>query len=388
MGLMKSVKNIAKEIRSFYSFYRELRKDERDIVFYSEDTASYNYFEGLIDYLVDVEGMKVCYITSDISDPLLRQKRKNIKVLYIKSLLPFFTVSLTSKILIMTMPDLHRFHVRRSEFGTHHIYLFHNIGSSFPVIRYGALFHYDAIFCVGPHHFEEIRRQEEIYALPKKNLVEFGYYRVEKIYNEYKKMGNANAGKLCSGCKGIVLLGPSWGKNSILNLFGDKVIGLLLAAGYRVIVRPHPMTKKYDRQLLKGINEKFKENRNYVFEGEISSVDSALNSDLLICDWSGFAYEYAFGMEKPVLFIDVPQKIVNPRYGELGIEPIDKGLRERIGEVVRKDEIGNIVFFAEKMMKNRDTYINSIVEERNRIIYNFLNSSKVGAQYIHNVIAH
>ena len=70
----------------------------------------------------------------------------NVDVFYFKKLLPTIIRNLKSKALIMTMPDLGLFHIKRSKYGTNHIYIFHNIGSSFPVIRYGALFHYDTIF--------------------------------------------------------------------------------------------------------------------------------------------------------------------------------------------------------------------------------------------------
>ncbi len=373
-----------KEFKSFWVFYKKIDKRERDIVFYSEDGGSYSYYEGLIDYLTNRENLKICYITSDIYDPILTKTKTNIKALYIKSLLPLFTLTLTSKLLIMTMPDLHRFHIRRSEFGTHHIYMFHNIGSSFPVIRYGALFHYDTIFCAGPHHNEEIRQQEKIYDIPEKNFLNFGYYRLEKIYNENKCYMPSNA--RVSKYKATLLLGPSWGENSILNLCGSKLIRILLQSDYEVIVRPHPMTRKKSPTLIESLNNEFKDYDNYVFADDISSIKAIYESDLLISDWSGFVYEYAFGTERPVLFIDVPQKIVNHRYKEVGIEPIDVGIRNRIGEVLGVDELEKADSVITHLLANKDAFVNEIVKARNEYVYNFGNSSKVGAEFIRKFI--
>ena len=70
------------------------------------------------------------------------------------------------------------------------------------------------------------------------------------------------------------------------------------------------MTRKTNPALLDSLNSAFKGFPNYVFEEDIASVESLFTSDILICDWSGLSYEYAFGTERPVLFIDVPQKIV------------------------------------------------------------------------------
>lgn len=375
---------ILRELKSFYTFYRKIPKNERQIVFYSEDIASYRYFEGLIDYLTNKENLKICYITSDTSDPVLSQKIHNIRGLYIKSLLAFFTVTLDSKLLIMTMPDLHQFHVRRSERGTNHVYLFHNIGSSFPVIRFGALFHYDTIFCSGPHHIKEIRAQEELYDLPKKQLVEFGYYSLEKVYNDYKNYDHSK--KRPSNYKARILIAPSWGENSILNFCGSELIRILLESDYEVIVRPHPMTKIHTPEVLKSLNKEFKDFDNYVFEGEITSTESFYNSDLLISDWSGVSYEYAFGTERPVLFIDVPQKIVNEKYKEIDIEPVDIGIRNRLGAVLKPDELEKADSLITHILANKDSYIAEIIKARGEFVYNFGDSSRVGAEFIRRLL--
>ena len=218
--------HLLKELKSFWTFYKRTSSSDRRIVFYAEDIASYSYYEGLIRQLTDKENQKICYITSDLNDPLLIEDRFNLKAFYIKSLLSLFTLTLNSEILIMTMPDLHQFHIRRSEFGTHHIYMFHNIGNSFPVIRYGALFHYDTIFSVGQHHDQEIRHQEELYNLSQKNLIKFGYFRLEKIYRDYRQYISKGVNE--SDFKANILLGPTWGDDSILNTCGYELIKILL----------------------------------------------------------------------------------------------------------------------------------------------------------------
>jgi YidC/Oxa1 family membrane protein insertase len=372
--------NFIDELKSFWIFYNKLHKSEREVVFYAENAASYSYFEGLIDQLTTKLDMTICYITSDRDDPLFKQNLKKVRVLYINTLLRYFIGILNSKIIIMTVPDLHRMNIKRSSFGTHHIYMFHNIGSSFPVIRFGALFHYDTIFCAGPHHNEEIRRQEEIYSLPKKNLVNFGYYRLEKIAEGYRRYNPA--ARNMSSHKARILLGPSWGDNSILNLCGNTLIRYLLQSGYEIIVRPHPMTLKETPGLIQSLNDEFGNRDNYIYADDISTVEAIYESDVLISDWSGFVYEYAFGTERPVLFIDVPRKIVNERYKEVGIEPMDDGIRKRIGTVLDLNELENVDAALTDLLSNKDAYVNEIIKARNEYVYNFVNSSRIGADYI------
>src|SRR6266699_1038335 len=66
---------------------------------------------------------------------------------------------------------------------------------------------------------------------------------------------------------------------------------------------------------------------------------SLLESDLLICDWSAMAIEYALGLGKPVLFVDVPPRVRNPRYAELGIEPMEMRIRRDLGTVLPLDRV-------------------------------------------------
>ena len=76
---------------------------------------------------------------------------------------------INSEIVVMTMPDLNQFHIRRSLRSTHYIYIFHAMVSTHVQYREGAFDHYDAIFCVGPHHAREIQRREELEHLSTKH---------------------------------------------------------------------------------------------------------------------------------------------------------------------------------------------------------------------------
>jgi len=370
---------IAKEISDYIRF-KELNQRNKDIIFYSEDEESFFHFEGIINHLTIHLNLKLTYITSQYSDPILSNNMDNVDVFYFKKLLPTIIRNLKSKALIMTMPDLGLFHIKRSKYGTNHIYIFHNIGSSFPVIRYGALFHYDTIFCVGMHHKIEIKKQEEIYNLNEKKLLDFGYHKLELIKKQFDNYNNNNNNNKTNKIK--ILIAPSWGDNSILNYCGIKLIQTLLNNGSIVIVRPHPMTFKKSKKLINQIIKDYNQNENFFLEKNISSTDSFYNADILVTDWSGVAYEYAFGTGKPILFIDVPQKIVNPRYKEIGIDPVDISVRDKIGKVLKLKDIDKISDYVNELIINKDKYFERINKSRDEMVYNFGTSSKVGATYI------
>ena len=66
--------------------------------------------------------------------------------------------------MIMTMPDLETFHIKRSKsHPVHYIYMFHSMVSTHLVYRKSAFDNYDTIFCVGEHHLDEIQNTEKYY---------------------------------------------------------------------------------------------------------------------------------------------------------------------------------------------------------------------------------
>ena len=178
---------LLKEIIDFYLFFWRTSKEEKRIIFYAEHEGYYPNFEGLIGELTGKNQQTICYITSDPNDPILQNPEPRIKTFYLKNLLIFFMIFVNCRVVVMTLTDLHQFHLKRSINPVHYVYVFHSMVSTHMIYRYGAFDYYDSILCVGPHHIKEIRKHEELYRLPRKELVKAGYYRLERIYAEYQK---------------------------------------------------------------------------------------------------------------------------------------------------------------------------------------------------------
>ena len=91
---------------------------------------------------------------------------------------------------VMTMPDLENYHIKRSYVrkDAEYVYMFHYPLSTHMVLHTGALDHYDTILCVGEFQFAERRKQEELYHLPQKKLVLCGYGQLEKLQDAYDKL--------------------------------------------------------------------------------------------------------------------------------------------------------------------------------------------------------
>ena len=110
--------------------------------------------------------------------------------------------------------------------------------------------------------------------------------------------------------------------------------------------------------------------------------DQSLTADLLITDLSGIALEYAFGTERPVIFIDLPLKIKNPNYKDLKVDPFELSIRSEIGKIVPPDNIDDIDKIASELINNQSKSKNKIRMLREKYVLNFGNSSEIAAQTI------
>ena len=251
---LKEIALLSKEIASFYRFFWKIPKTKKVIVFYAEHEGYYPNFEGLIEKLISGYEQVLCYVTSSPNDPILQTSEQRIKAFYLNKLLPFFMAFVNCKVFVMTLTDLNRFHLKRSINPVHYVYVFHALVSTHMVYQYGAFDHYDSILCVGPHQVKEIRRHEELNKLPSKKLIEAGYYRLERIYETYRKYFSE---KSSSTSKGTLLIAPSWGVANILESCGEHLVDILLEVGYEVIVRPHPETVRRSPDLVASFVSKF-----------------------------------------------------------------------------------------------------------------------------------
>ena len=386
---MKITKSIFGKEDNDIEKFNELDLDERSIVFYSESSVIlYPYVEEIIMELQNRD-QKVCYLTSSKDDPILKNKNKNVRVFYIGDSelgkMNFF-LRLKAKMLIMTMPDLGSYHIKRSkEFPVHYIYTFHSMNSTHMEFQKDAFDEFDSIFCVGPYQVQELRATEQLYNLKRKNLVECGYGLLDKLLKLRSSFPEKK--NLLKNNKKNILIAPSWGKHNLLESTGIELVKTLLDAGYYVTVRPHPMTSKKSPKTIKQIKERFEKNPDFLLDTNTSSFEQLFSSYALITDWSGIGYEYAFVCERPVIYIDVPKKSHNKEYEKIGLVPFEISIRDKIGEVVSVQNIETIPDRIEFLYSNSNNFENKIQKIRNDAIFNIGESGKVMASEIIRIIS-
>ena len=365
--------------------FRQLPEKLKQIIFYAEDRSSWPHYESLIRELTDTRGHDICYLTSSAVDPILSSDNPHIHAFNIgaSSVRTSVFLGVEAKVMIMTMPDLDTFYIKRSkEVKVHYVYLFHSIVSTHMIYRRRAFDHYDTVFCVGPHHVNEIRSAERVFALPPKNLVDHGYNRLETIIAERPHEGPAvvNDGGY------TVLVAPSWGDEGVLEQLAQPLTKTLLDSGFNVIIRPHPMTIKRHPKILDELRVSFGGDRRFKLEVDISDVGSLHKSHVMISDWSGAALEYAFGLERPVLFLDMPRKVNNQDYWKLDIEPLEVWVRGEIGKVVAPDSLEQVPDTIAKLCADPAGFKQKVAKIRDRSIFNLGRSGQVAADHIERIL--
>ena len=362
--------------------FEGLKQNERDIVFYSENENSMLIFKSLISELTNKHNLNICYVTSSKDESILKKPNNKIKSFFIGDgvVRTKFFLNLKAKILIMTMPDLETFHIKKSKvYPVHYVYLFHSMVSTHLIYRRSAFEHFDSIFCVGNYQLDEIRSTEKLYDLKPKNLIRYGYSHLDNLLEKYSKrilLPKNNENKL------HILLAPSWSDDGLFENISEKVIDILLREGYKVTFRPHPMTQKKSKKKIDRMMEKFSKNESFLLEQNIFNFDSFLFSDIMITDWSGAALEFAFAFEKPVLFIDVPKKINNPEYEKIPQVPIEVSIREKIGKIILPTDLELIPNEIKMLYGQTKELRDKITKIRNELIFNVGESKKDGAEEI------
>ena len=365
--------------------FNNLSDSKRSIVFYAENKASMNHFRTLIFELTERMNFQICYITSVKDDPIFTSTNKNILSFYIGegTARTKFFLTLRAKILVMDMPDLDTYHIKRSkEYPVHYIYLFHSMFSIHSYLRKGALDNYDTIFCVGPHQVNEIRATEKLYELKPKKIVNYGFGRLDTLLQEKEEFEKSD-----SNMKDLILITPSYGNENLLEKCGIELIDTLLKSNFRVLLRPHFRILRDSKKLIDSIKDKFGKNPNFIFEDGVIPSKYFHNSICMISDWSGISMEYAFTCERSVIFIDVPKKILNPDANDLSLEPIEISLRNKIGHIVSPENIENIPTIIKNFEKDIPDFGQLIKEIRTSIVFNVGNSAPIGAKYIQNLVS-
>lgn len=384
-----------KEKADYKRFFSVVNKH---LVFYSESSGFYKYFQGIIEYILNNSKITIHYITSDPEDQIfaISEKQPRIKAYYIaEKRLITLMMKMDADMVVMTMPDLENFHIKRSYVRKDIEYVFipHSMCSLNLTMRKGSMDHYDTLFSSGIHQTEEALKTEEAYGLKKRRIVEWGYCLLDQMRSEYAELkGKAKRAEAEaeraedfneneSNVKSI-LIAPSWQNGNIIDSCLEDMLESLKGKGYHVTVRPHPQHVRHQPEKMQQLKERYAADDDIEIQTDFSSNDTVFLADMMITDWSGIAYEYSFTTYKPVIFVDTPLKIMNPEYQKIDTEPFNIWIRERLGSVVPVEDAAHTDRYVADILNHIEDYRSDIEFLARTYVYNLDNSAEVGAKYI------
>ena len=372
--------NKKREKEDYRRFFKTVNKH---LVIYSERSGFFKYYESLIGWLLKKSNITINYITNDPKDAIFDFAKQNrrIRPYYIgpKKLITLM-MRMDADIVVMTTPDLQTFYIKRSlvKKDVEYIYAPHDMMSVHMGFKKGSLDNFDTVFCTGPHAAREIRATERVYGLKEKTLVPFGYPLAEKLEASCKAEASAKNEKK------EILIAPSWQEDNLLDSCVEKLISELISDDTHLTVRPHPEYSKRYPERLRLLTEKYADipNEKLTFELDFTTNRSIYSSDLLITDWSGIAYEFAFATKKPVLFVNTKMKVENPEWEKIELTPVEISLRSNVGIALEKDELDNVRQSADHLLSHSDEYRDKINEIKEQHLYSYGSAGAVGAKYI------
>ena len=270
---------------------------DHSFVIYNEGKQYWNVFKPVLD---EFENHKtsVLYLTSAQDDPVFDTSWNFVKSEFIgEGNRAFARLNmLRAGICLMTTPGLDVYQLKRSKMVKHYSHLLH-APSDATIYRLFSFDYFDSVLLTGDYQAEDIRTLERQRNIPEKKLITVGCSYLDVYAEKFKNLPVEENHPF------TVLVSPSWGASAILTRYGEKLLDPLSASGWRIIIRPHPQSKKSEAAMLERLHERYKETKNIEWDYERENIYSLNKADIMISDFSGIIFDYMFLRDKPVLYV-------------------------------------------------------------------------------------
>lgn len=267
-------------------------------VIYSEGKQYWNVFKPVVEQF-EARKIPLAYYTSSEEDPVFEQKYEFVKAEYIgEGNVAFARLNLLSAgFVLMTTPGLQVYQLKRSKNVKHYSHVLHMPNDATTYRLFGLDF-FDSVLLTGDYQKKDIQWLEEQRGINKKELVTVGCSYLDVLADKIKGIEKEKDHPF------TVLVSPSWGKVGVLARFGEKLLDPLVKTGWRIIVRPHPQSKKSEPEMLQRLEERYKNDKNLEWDYNRDNIYSMKKADIMISDFSGIIFDYTFLCDKPVMYVN------------------------------------------------------------------------------------
>lgn len=321
----------------------------KKFVIYNEGPQYWNTFKPVCDEF-EKRQLELTYYTSAEKDPCFEQNYKFVKPEFIgEGNMAFVKLNMLSAgFVLMTTPGLQVYQLKRSKRVAHYSHVLH-MPNDATTYRLFGLDYFDSVLLTGDYQKEDIRFLEEQRGITKKQLVTVGCPYLDVYKENIAKLPEEENHPF------TVLVSPSWGDVGILKKFGEKLLDPLAATGWRIIIRPHPQSKKSEAEMLTRLEERYKDNKNIEWDYERQNIFSLKKADVMISDFSGIIFDYTFLCDKPVLYVNAGMDLSPYDAYDLGDKKLwQYSSLEKFGKKLEEKDFDNIKEVIQNMSDSKE----------------------------------
>lgn len=267
-------------------------------VIYSEGKQYFNTFKPVLDEFENRK-IEVNFYTSAKDDPVFDQNYQFVKAEFIGEGNSAFARlnMLSAGFVLMTTPGLQVYQLKRSKNVKHYSHVLHMPNDATTYRLFGLDF-FDSVLLTGDYQKKDIQWLEEQRGINKKDLVTVGCSYLDVLASKISGIEEEKDHPF------TVLVSPSWGDVGVLKKYGEKLLDPLVKTGWRIIVRPHPQSKKSEADMLERLENRYKDNKNLEWDYNRDNIFSMKKADIMISDFSGIIFDYTFLCDKPVMYVN------------------------------------------------------------------------------------
>lgn len=268
------------------------------LVIFSDDKRYWNVFRPVCREL-DRRGIDVTYMTASPDDPALESGLEHVHGEFIgEGNRAFAKLNfLSASVVLSTTPGLDVYQWKRSKEVGYYVHMLH-AASDVTGYRMFGIDYYDAMLLSGEYQVRDIRALESLRGLPEKECVKIGIPYMDDMLARLK------ADAPLPEHERTILLVPSWGESAILKKYGEKILDVLLATGYHVIVRPHPQSFTSEKDMIERIMKAYPDSDQLEWNRDNDNYEVLRRADILISDFSGVIFDFSLVYDKPVIYAD------------------------------------------------------------------------------------
>lgn len=335
------------KLKTLFFSQKDLCKNTIPFVIYSEGRQYFNVFKPVLDEF-EKRQIPLVFYTSSQDDPFFKCHYEYVKGEYIgKNFEAYLKLAfLKADICLMTTPGLDVFQLKRSKYTKYYCHIFHAVTSSL-VYRLFSLDYYDAVLCDAEFQIPMIREIERKRNLPPKDLVVTGCTYMDLLSQRLESLPNKNSDF-------NILVAPSWGENAILKKYGADLLDILADSSWNIIIRPHPQSSIVETDIIESLQKRYKKNKNVSWNFDVDNLEVLSKADILISDFSGIIFDYAFLFERPFIYVNQEMNKEIYDMSDLDEEPWRYKAIKEIGTELTKDNFKDIISIIKNMSQNEE----------------------------------